>query len=292
VIFTSKSKANHLESRKMSTIPPEQPGAAPPAVPPPPQPQVEIEYRSLREFFEKLVKYTYTGIVVLLAVAAFLLWHSTAEVKEQASQAILATQKSATEEIAKIGRDASIVAQTEAKKAIDAALDKPGIQHLIEHSVEEKVGSSVDVQVQKDLGPKIEAFRNLVTEIGEISSRGAQLRFGFRPGLDYLIKRMESPDPTVRAYAKSTLILVGADYEQRIIQTPGIDPVLFSGAIGATEAVKTGKGLMGIIHNAENPATIAGAFFDMKKRVGWDVQTFDIPAADKWCASHKPKCDE
>jgi hypothetical protein len=208
----------------------------------------------------------------------------------------LATQKSATEEIAKAGRDAAFVAQTEAKKAIDAALEKPEIQRLIERSVGEKVGPAVDVQVQKDLGPKIEAFRNLVTEIGEISNRGAQLRLGFRPGLDYLVKKMESPDPTVRAYAKSTLAEIGSDYDQRIRQLvesqPNTDPLLTIGGIGVTAAAKTGKGLMGIIHNADRPETVAAAFFDMKKLVSWNVPTFDIPAAEKWCVSHKPKCEE
>jgi len=178
----------------------------------------------------------------------------------------------------------------------NTALERPGIERLIQRSVEEKVGSEVDVQVQKDLAPKIDAFRNLVTEIGEISSRGAQLRFGFRPGLDYLVKKMESPDPTVRAYAKSTLTQIGADYDQRIRQflesQPNSDPLLVLGGIGVTEAAKTPKGLVGIIRNADNPTSVAAAFFDMKKRVGWNVETFDIPAAEKWCASHKPKCNE
>jgi hypothetical protein len=217
-------------------------------------------------------------------------------VKEQASQAISATQKSATEEITKAGQHASDNATKAAQKAIDEALDKPGVQRLIQHSVEEKVASAVEEQIQRDLSPKIDVFRSLVTEIGEISNRGAQLRLGFRPGLDYLVKKMESGDPAVRAYAKSTLIVIGADYDQKIRQladtTPNSDPLMAIGGIGMTGAAKTPKGLMGLIRNVDNPAAVAAAFFDMKKLTDWNVQTFDIPAAEKWCANHKPKCDE
>jgi hypothetical protein len=166
-------------------------------------------------------------------------------VKEQASQAISATQKSATEEITKAGQHASDNATKAAQKAIDEALDKPGVQRLIQHSVEEKVASAVEEQIQRDLSPKIDVFRSLVTEIGEISNRGAQLRLGFRPGLDYLVKKMESGDPAVRAYAKSTLIVIGADYDQKIRQladtTPNSDPLMAIGGIGMTGAAKNPK---------------------------------------------------
>jgi hypothetical protein len=50
--------------------------------------------------------------------------------------------------------------------------------------------------------------------------------------------------------------------------------------------------LIGEIESDKGPmaaSRIAEAFADMKQKVAWDV---DIPAAKKWCANHKPKCDE
>jgi len=57
------------------------------------------------------------------------------------------------------------------------------------------------------------------------------------------------------------------------------------------------KQLMSIIQNDQDNSqfgavTLTRAFLDMKKRVGWNVPMFDIPAAEKWCAGHNPKCDE
>ncbi len=56
----------------------------------------------------------------------------------------------------------------------------------------------------------------------------------------------------------------------------------------------TPKQLMVIIRTGQEPFSAqqtTWAFFDMKKRVHWDVPMFDIPAAEKWCAAHKPSCD-
>jgi hypothetical protein len=261
---------------------------------------MEVEYRHLMDFHEKLVgdlkllvAVTYGAIILVITIAGAFLWKNTSEVRDEARAAIEATKQSASQEISAIGKNASDVASTEARKAIDAALERQNVHRLIEQTAQEKVGPAVEQQVQKDLGPKIEAFRILVTEIGEISNHGAQLRLGFRPGLDYLVKEMASSDPTVRAYARSTAVQIGSDYEQKITQfavgQPNFDPV--AGPLGLTEAAKTAKGLMGLIHMGD-PYAVAAAFYDMKKLVAWDVQTFDVPAAEKWCAAHKPKCDQ
>jgi hypothetical protein len=287
----------------MSTIP-----ATPPPSNPLPSPQgpsqAEIEYRSLTAYFEKLIQYlkvlvtvTYAAIGVVLALAGGLLWKNTSAVREEASTSIQATRQSATEEIASIGRSASDTAQSEARKAIIAALDKPNLQQLIEHTTQEKVDPVVEQRVQSDLGPKIDAFKSLITEIGEISNHGAQLRLGFRAGLEYLIKKMDSPDPTVRAYAKSTLVQIGSDYEALINRTFGIDfpggpTTALAAYISPPYTPKTPKELMATIRTIEAMNPLAAAFMDMKKIVAWDVQTFDIPAAEKWCSDHKPKCDQ
>jgi len=287
----------------MSTIPP---SLLPSNQPPPQSPsQAEIEYRSLTTYFEKLIQYlkllvtvTYGAIFLVLAAAGIFLWKNTSDVRGEASRSIQDTQQSAKREIDDIGKSAATVAQSEARNAIETALDKPNIQRLIEHTTQEKVGRVVEQQVQTSLGPKIDAFKSLITEIGEISNHGAQLRLGFRPGLEYLVKKMDSPEPTIRAYAKSTLIQIGSDYEALLGRNYGIGlPGGPTSALAAffsppSLAPKTPKELMGTIRSIESMNALAATFMDMKKVVAWDVQTFDIPAAEKWCSDHKPKCDQ
>ena len=52
------------------------------------------------------------------------------------------------------------------------------------------------------------------------------------------------------------------------------------------------KMLMDIIRQHADPLATAAAFHDLKLRLGWNVSTFDFPAAERWCDQHKPKCDE
>ena len=255
----------------------------------------EIEYRSLTSYFEKLVKYTYGAIAVILVVAGISLWKSTGDIKSDAAAAIIATKESANQQIAKIGTDAATTAQSAAQKAIDQALATPNLRQMIERTTKEKVGGAVDREMETKLAARIDAFRNLIAEIGEISNHAAQLRLGLRSGLDYLIKKRGSPDPTVRDYATSTLSLIGADYEQWLkgLAAQGLAaPVVVTlGGVGLAEAAKTPKGLIGIIHNSDNANIIAAAFLDLKKMTGMPVQVFDIPAAEHWCTENRPKCD-
>lgn len=256
--------------------------------------QVEVEYRSLKEHFEMLVKWSSIAISTIIAVAGLLLYNSVSDAKKDASEAIRATREAASTEISAIAKSASETARTEAQRAIDAAFEKQNVQRMIENTTQRKVDAAVEAAVQKNLGARIEAFRNLIGEIGEISNHGAQLRLGYRSGLDYLLKkREESPDPTVRAYASSTIKLIAADYErgETIFRSEILnDPNKFFLPVAPTP-----KSLMAFIRN---PPELMGAqyttwaFLDMKKRVGWNVPMFDVPAAEKWCAAHKPKCDE
>jgi len=60
-------------------------------------------------------------------------------------------------------------------------------------------------------------------------------------------------------------------------------------------AASTPKQLMATIRNPPefmSAQITTCAFFDMKKRVHWDVPMFDIVAAEKWCAAHKLTCDQ
>lgn len=169
---------------------------------------------------------------------------------------------------------------------------------MIDNTAQKKVDAAVEEAVRKNLSGKIDAFRTLINEIGEISNRGAQLRLDYGSGLEALLKERENPDPTVRAYASSTLTEIAADYESSLVRFNSpyqTDPNFFFWGTQVGNVATTPKTLMGIIHTSVGqfaPQYIAKAFLDMKKRTHWDVPMFDIPAADKWCAAHKPKCDE
>jgi hypothetical protein len=281
-------------------LPPKEQATQSPSTSAPPQAQAspadpaKIEYDRLIQYFDKLVKYSLLAITAILALAAGALWKSTEDLKSQAATSINATEASAKREISEIGKTASVTAVAEAQKAIDAAFEKQNVQRMIEGTTEKKVNAAVEAAVQKDLGARIDAFRVLIREIGEVSNHGAQLRLGFRSGLTSLLQERQNPDPTVRAYASSTLTLIATDYERSFM----INPIIVQKSdFFFLPALSTPKQLMGIIRNQQDPVPygmqqVTQAFLDMRKRVGWEVQVFDIPAAEKWCAEHKPKCDE
>jgi citrate lyase gamma subunit len=258
-----------------------------------PESPAKIEYDRLIDYFDKVLKLTLLGISIIIGAAGLFLWKNTDDVKTQAAASIKATQDSADHEIAEIGKEAQATAKEEAQKAIDAAFEKQNVQRLIEGTVQRKVDVSVDSAVKKDLGAKVDAFRDFVIEIGEINNHGAQLRLDFRSGLDYLLKARQNTDPAIRAYASSTLTLISADYEYAVTRLP-IPMEAFLGTTTVPEQFSP-KQLMQFIRTTEDPrgpTKIAIAFATMKKKVAWDVSTFDIPGAEKWCTSHKPKCDE
>lgn len=267
---------------------------APPQLAGPPADPAKIEYDRLIQYFDKLVKYSLLAITAILAIAAGVLWKSTEDLKSQAATSIKATEDSAKRQISEIEKTASLTAAAEAQKAIDAAFEKQNVQRMIESTTEKKVNAAVEAAVQKDLGARIEAFRTLIREIGEVSNHGAQLRLGFRSGLTSLLQERQNADPTVRAYASSTLTLIATDYERSFM----IDStILQKPDFFFLPNVSSPKQLMGVIRNQQDPVPfgmqqVTQAFLDMRKRVGWNVQVFDIPAAEKWCTEHKPKCDE
>jgi citrate lyase gamma subunit len=252
--------------------------------------QAKIEYDRLIAYFKLLVWITGALFGLVIAAAGILLFKSTADIQTQLS----ATRDAATQQIATIKTSAQDTAKSEAQKAIDAAFEKQNVQRVIETAAQRKVDMAVEASVQRNLGARIEAFRNLVNEIGEISNHGAQLRLGFRSGLDYLLKtRDETSDPTVKAYASSTVKLIAADYEKG--ETMFRSDILDDPNRFFLAAAPTPRQLMAVIKNpgeVYSARMTAWAFLDMKKRVGWDVPMFDIPAAEKWCAQHKPKCGE
>lgn len=198
-------------------------GAQPEAPKPVPRPEShgevraqslsEIEYRSLTSYFERLVKYTYGAVLFVLTLAGVFLWRNISDVKRDADTAIVATKDTAAQEISKIGKDAS----AEAQKSVNDALSAPNIQQMIERTTREKVDKAVDLAIEKNLGARINDFEKEIAAIGEVSNQGARLQLAYRPALDALVKEMRNdPSKTVRDYAKSTLLLVGSDYEARV----------------------------------------------------------------------------
>jgi citrate lyase gamma subunit len=261
---------------------------------PTPEPSAKMEYDRLIAYFDRLMKLTGLLLGLVISAAAVFLWKNTDDVKTQAAAAIKATGDNATREISDIGKAAQNTAKSEAQKAINAEFDRQNVQRMIEGTAQKKVDAAVETAVKRDLGAKVDAFRDFVIEIGEINNHGAQLRLDFRSGLDYLLKARENPDPAVRAYAGSTLSLIAADYENAVATspTPPLDAALFTSTVPAQFSPKD---LMRMIRTAQDPhgpMKIAVLFFTMKGKVGWDVPTLDLPAAEKWCAAHKPKCDE
>lgn len=264
----------------MSTL--SQPSTSPPSQPPetPKTDQAKIEYDRLIAYFKLLVWITGALFGLVIAAAGILLFKSTADIQTQ----LIATRDAATQQIATIKTSAQDTAKSEAQKAIDAAFEKQNVQRMIESAAQKKVEAAVGDAVRKNLGARIDEFRILVNKTGEVANHGAQLRMGFRDGLDALLKEREDPDPTIRAYARSTLTQVAADYQSSAPNRQRLLPL----------GMPT-KFLIGEIESDKGPLApyrIAEAFDDMKQRVGWDVPMFDIPAAEKWCAQHKPKCDE
>jgi hypothetical protein len=252
----------------------------------------EIEYRSLNAYFERLFKYTSGAIVIVLTIAGAFLWKSTADVQKAATEAISGTRQSANADISKIEAEAASIARSEAQKRIDEAFQKDNIQRMIERTAQEKVGAAVQNEVDKNLKARIQAFEVQVAETGEISNAGARLRLGFRPALDDLLKKSENPDKPIRDYARSTLLLIGTDYETVEKRHMGsqVDTAPATG-FHLPAAVKTAREAMELIRQSQDVGLVAAAFIDLRKMTGMQVQPFDIPAAEQWCAAHRPKCD-
>lgn len=250
----------------------------------------KTEYDRLIAYFKTLVSLSLGAITIVLGIAAAFLWKNTSDVKTEADTSIQRTEDSANRRISEIATSASDAARAEAQKAVDAAFEKQNVQRMIESTAQRRVDAAVEGAVQKDLGARIDAFKNLLKEIGEITDHGAQLRMNYIEGLDFLLRERASPDPTIRAFAASTLAEIAADFESRVKEYSN-DPKLMGGY--------SIKGLMEVIRHSDeakpqnkSPYLIAQAFVEMKKRVNWDVGTFQIAAAEKWCAQHKPKCEE
>jgi hypothetical protein len=84
-----------------------------------------------------------------------------------------------------------------------------------------------------------------------------------------------------------------ADHEYAVANNGiPLEAALFTSTVPAQFSPKD---LMRMVRGAQDPhgpMKIAVLFAALKGKVGWDVPMLDLPAAEKWCADHKPKCDE
>ena len=254
----------------------------------------EGEYRHLISYFKYLVTVTLTALGIIIAAGSALFYKNMSDVSGAAKAAIDSTKDAASREISKIQTDASQIARTEAQKSIDEAFAKGNVQSMIERTTRERVNAAVDREIDKNLAGRISQLQFQIAETGEISNAGARLRLGFRPALDTLVEKSKSPNAYVSQYAKSTLILIGSDYETA-------EATGFGGASPGTKALeayvgqlphKTLKDVMVLIRRSDfSPHIVAAAFSAFRELSGAKISTFDIPAAEKWCADNRPKCE-
>jgi hypothetical protein len=253
----------------------------------------ELEYRNLREYFERLVKYTSLALSAIVVVGSFFLWKDISGARDQATAAISATKSSADREISGIKTEASVIAREEARKKVDEAFERENIQQLIENTARERVGKAVDREIATNLSIRIQELQNQIEEIGEISNQGARLRLEFRPALDILVKKTESRNRAVSEYAKSTLDLVGSDYESFIklhFWNPEGDAIKEISKLGSP-GPRTPKEFMEIIRHSEYLNNVVLAFLAMRQVTGEPFKVYDIPSVEKWCSAHKPRCE-
>ena len=130
------------------------------------------------------------------------------------------------------------------------------------------------------------AFPNEAAELEEINRRAvAVLNYDNGEPFDvhFLIDESGSPRPMARASARKALRelylhVVGSDYYSST-QPSALIPVPPS------------KQMEIINQPDENAADIGWAFHDMKKLTNWNVNPYDVRAANQWCRLHKSICD-
>jgi hypothetical protein len=253
----------------------------------------EIEYRNLIQFFKYVLAITYAAVLLLVAAATYLVGKSVSDAKSDASTAISSFRDSADKEIKQIGDQAALTAHDQAQKSIEQSFERGNIQQMIEGVARAKVGVAVDREIDKNLGARIQVLETEIADVGEVSNEGARLRLEFRPALEALLAKEHSPNKAVGDYARSTLQLVGSDFELRIRQAIGTNisvPMAFQ-MRGINPPPKTMKDVMEIIRKSNDVYGVALAFMDLNETSGAQISVFDVPAAEKWCDEHKPRCD-
>jgi hypothetical protein len=211
------------------------------------------------------VSVTYGAVGVVIAVGLFMFWSSMKDLKEDAKQ----------------------TAKTEARTAVNAVLEKPEIQAIISQAVQEKVGPAVDAEIQKSFGDKMHALESQQEGFAEMSALAAAVEAEDSRAFPKMIKQMYgNPNPNLTEFARQSLRRLANSEEERIKNTTPNSLGYYANSPGPKE-------LIGRINNPQtNAFNMATAFHDMKKFTGWNVEMFDVRAANAWCAKNKPTCDQ
>ena len=243
-----------------------------PPVQPPPAPRslAEIEYERLTDYGKYLIKITYGSIAVVIAVGVFVFIGTMKDFKEDVKQ----------------------TAKTEAQKAMNDALDKPQLQETINTAVKSKVGPLVDDEIGRTLGTRISDLDVELTDMVDIASRASSLKHNiFDPNsLRFVVNKLDSPRPRVRDLARHVLRETAEEVGTAIkAENGGVD-------IGKSGYFFTpgGAEYSMFVINAPNSGlkNMVMAFHDMKKLTNWNVEVFDVKAANQWCQRNKPKCEK
>ena len=233
------------------------------------QTQAEVEYRELIEFFKFLVKFL-TGFITAVAIIAGILSYKS--LKDARTDAVRAARESAEE-------------------AVREAISKPNMQELIDRQVQSQVGKKVDDEIGKTLGAKINAFESEQKQISDVAILSSVVRSqtGFGVSLSgpeqlrQLIALMnDSPYKSVRVIARDSLRELAKAYEKNLSRQ--------TNSLGFVANFPDGHALLGCINNPpQNGDILFDCFWDLKKLTRWQVETFDVKAANEWCKSHDCK---
>ncbi len=235
-----------------------------------PRQQSEIEYDRLIGYGKYLIKVTYGSIAVVIAVGVFLFIGTMKDFKEDVKQ----------------------TAKTEAQKAMNDALDKPQLQATIDTAVKSKVGPLVDAEIDKTLGQRISDLDAELADMVDLASRASSLKINFYDpkSLRFVLDKLDSPRSRVRDLARHVLRETAQEAETAIkTHQNGVD-------LGKSDYFFTpedAKYLMLIINGPDSDLrNMAMAFHDMKRLTNWNVEMFDIKAANQWCQRNKPRCEK
>jgi hypothetical protein len=232
-----------------------------------------------RKLLLDTVKFVSFPVGVLLLAAGFFGWRSFEDMKHTIeSEAQRETKKEITQ------------MRTEIEKRLTEQFQTPALQETIKEASKTIVVIAVNKEVG-NLASRMDLLQRQIAETGDISNAGARLRLGFRPALDTLVEKTKSPNSYVSQYAKSTLSLIGLDYESTFSigygnPTPIVGAHAFLGSMPITLPL-----LMRIIKTDQHVNLVTAAFLVFREMTNSTIQTFDIPGAEKWCAEHRPKCE-
>lgn len=231
----------------------------------PPGSTRDKEYARIARQLRYLVAVTIAVVILLGCFAAFLFWINFRQFKREARQ----------------------WSSDEVQRAVSDALESPKMQQTIRDIVSDNVSSAMDEEIKKKKNSEPPtAFPNEAAELEEINRRVvAALNYDNPDPSDihFLIDELHSARPIARisagrALRELYLHVVGSDYYSST-QPSSFIPV------NPSQLMET------INQPGGSAADMGWAFHDMKKLTNWNVNPFDVRAANQWCRQHKSICD-